>query len=85
MMRVMTNTRDSREEVNKMAATTMTPTQVAEKLAGKEKAQKVAKAFVRPFLRKNYARKAEAKNTSWILTPAQVKAVTEAYKKSHKA
>ena len=64
-----------------MATTTLTPTQVAEKLAGKENAQKVAKAFVRPFLRKNYARKVEAKNTSWALTPVQVKAVIEAYKK----
>ena len=59
---------------------TMTPSQLAEKLAGKENAAKVAKTFVRPFLRKNFTRKSEAMNTSWFLTPAQVKAVTDAWK-----
>ena len=59
---------------------TMTPTQLAAKLAGADNADKVAKTFVRPFLRKNFARKDEARGTSWTLNAAQVKAVTEAWK-----
>lgn len=64
-----------------MASTqTMTPTSLAASLAGKDNAAKVAKTFVRPYLRKNFARAKDAKGTSWTLTPAQVKAVREAYK-----
>ena len=64
---------------------TMTPNQLATKLAGKDNADKVAKAFVRPFLRRNFSRKADAKGSSWYLTPEQVKAVTAAWRKAHKA
>ena len=59
---------------------TITPTALAEKLAGKEQAEKVAKTFVRPYLRRNFARKDEARATSWALTPEMVKAVSDAYK-----
>jgi hypothetical protein len=59
---------------------TMTPTELAASLAGKDNAEKVAKTFVRPFLRRHFARKDDQRGTSWALTPEQVKAVTEAYK-----
>lgn len=61
-------------------STPMTPTALAAKLAGKDEAAKVAKTFVRPYLRKHFARAKDAKGTSWNLTTAQVKAVTDAYK-----
>jgi hypothetical protein len=60
---------------------TLTPTQLATKLAGADSSDRVAKAFVRPFLRRHFARAKDAKGTSWNLSAAQVKAVTEAYKK----
>ena len=64
-----------------MASTkTLTPTQLAESLAGKDSAGRIAKAFVRPYLRRHFARAKDAKGTSWNLTAAQVKAVSEAYK-----
>lgn len=62
---------------------TMTPNQLAEKLVGKENAEKVAKAFVRPFLRRNFTRGSEAKGSSWTLDAKQIKAVTDAWKKAH--
>jgi hypothetical protein len=55
----------------------LTPTQLAAELAGDDNATTVAKAFVRPFLRKNFTR--EVKGTAWYLTDDQVKAVREAY------
>ena len=58
----------------------MTANELAAKLAGAENAEKVGKTFVRPFLRRNFARKAEAKGTTWELTPDMVKDVTTAYK-----
>jgi hypothetical protein len=72
---------DTRKGVIDMADTTktLTPTQLATSLAGADNAAQVAKAFVRPFLRKNFARAKDAKGTSWYLTAAQVKAVKEAY------
>lgn len=63
----------------------MTPNQLAAKLAGADNAEKVGKTFVRPFLRRHFARKAEAKGTSWELTDDQIKAVTAAYKARTKA
>ena len=61
--------------------TTMTPTALATKLAGADNADRVAKAFVRPYLRRHFARAKDAKGTSWEMNPAQVKAVTAAWKK----
>jgi len=58
----------------------MTPTQLAASLAGPDNAAQVAKAFVRPYLRRHFARAKDAKGTSWYLTPAQVKAIREAFK-----
>lgn len=63
-----------------MAQEQLTPTSLAAKLAGKDNAEKVAKTFVRPYLRRHFARNADQKGTSWVLTPAQVKDVTAAYK-----
>ena len=60
---------------------TMTPTALATKLAGADSAERVAKAFVRPYLRRHFARAKDAKGTSWELSPAQVKAITAAWKK----
>jgi len=68
-----------------VAPKTMTPTELAISLAGKDSADRVAKAFVRPYLRRHFARAKDAKGTSWNLTPAQIKAVREAWKKSHTA
>lgn len=58
----------------------MTPNQLAAKLAGDTNSEKVGKAFVRPFLRKHYARDTSAKGTSWNLTDEQRDAVTAAFK-----
>lgn len=58
----------------------MTPTELATKLAGSDNAGKVAKTFVRPYLRKHYARGANAKGTSWKLTPKQAQEITKAFK-----
>ena len=63
----------------------LTPNQLAAKLAGADNAEKVGKTFVRPYLRKHFARNAESKGTSWDLTDEQVKAVTTAYKARTKA
>lgn len=63
-----------------MAASPITPTALAEKLGGKDGAAKLAKTFVRPYLRRHFARAKDAKGTSWNLSAAQVKAITEAYK-----
>jgi len=63
----------------------MTPSELAASLAGKDSADRVAKAFVRPYLRRHFARAKDAKGTSWNLTPAQVKAVKDAWKKRHAA
>jgi hypothetical protein len=59
---------------------TMTPTELATKLAGADNAEKVAKTFVRPYLRKHFARSSEARGTSWVCDADQIKAVTDAYK-----
>lgn len=63
----------------------MTPNQLAAKLAGSDNAEKVGKTFVRPFLRKHFARNEEQKGTSWELSTEQVKAVTDAWKARTKA
>ena len=59
---------------------TMTPTQLATKLAGADNAEKVAKTFVRPYLRKHFTRSSDSKGTSWVLNAAEIKAVSDAYK-----
>lgn len=61
-------------------AEVITPTSLAAKLAGKDNAEKVAKTFVRPYLRKHFARNDEQRGTSWALTAEQVKAISDAYK-----
>jgi hypothetical protein len=60
----------------------MTPNELAATLpgVGKENAEKVGKAFVRPYLRRHFARPAEAKGSSWTLDAEQVKAVRDAWK-----
>jgi len=58
----------------------MTPNELAAKLAGKDSAERIGKAFVRPMLRKHYAREASLKGSSWALTDEQVAAVTAAFK-----
>ncbi len=58
----------------------MTPNNLAAKLAGADEADRLGKAFVRPFLRRHYARDAELKGSAWTLTDEQVAAVTSAYK-----
>lgn len=60
--------------------TNMTPNQLAGKLAGDANAERIGKAFVRPFLRRHYARDASLKGSSWNLTDEQRDAVTAAYK-----
>ena len=58
----------------------LTPTQLAAELADTGEAADataLAKSFVRPYLRKHFAR--EVKGTAWYLTDDQVKAVREAY------
>jgi hypothetical protein len=62
----------------------VTPTQLATELAGKDNAEKVAKTFIRPFLRRQYKRDVETHGTSWFLDPSQVKAVKEAWNKRNK-
>lgn len=63
----------------KQATQPMSPTALAEKLAGKDEAAKVAKTFVRPFLRRHFARSEESRGTSWQVTPDQQKAVIDAW------
>jgi hypothetical protein len=58
----------------------VTPNQLAAKLAGSENAERVGKAFVRPFLRRHYTRDAALKGSAWNLTDEQRDAVTAAYK-----
>lgn len=60
--------------------TQMTPKELATKLVGSDDAEKFAKTFIRPYLRKHFARNDEQRGTSWTLTEEQVKAVTDAYK-----
>jgi hypothetical protein len=59
---------------------TVTPNQLAGKLAGDANAERIGKTFVRPFLRKNYTRDVAAKGHSWFLTDEQRDAVTAAYR-----
>ena len=59
---------------------TVTPNQLAAKLAGDANAERIGKTFVRPFLRRNYTRDASVKGQSWFLTDEQRDAVTAAYK-----
>jgi len=63
----------------------LTPNTLAAKLAGADNAEKIGKTFVRPYLRKHFARAESARGTSWTLTDEQVKAVTDAYKARTKA
>lgn len=58
----------------------MTPNQLAAKLAGSDNAERLGKAFVRPFLRKHYARDASLKGSSWNLTDEQRDAIVAAYR-----
>jgi len=58
----------------------MTPNQLAAKLAGDSDAERIGKAFVRPFLRRHYTRDATQKGSSWNLTDEQRDAVTACYK-----
>jgi hypothetical protein len=67
--------RNEREEVNNM-----TPNQLAAKLAGSDNAERIGKAFVRPFLRRHYARDDSLRGSSWNLTDEQIKLVTAAWK-----
>lgn len=59
---------------------TITPNQLAGKLAGEANAERIGKAFVRPFLRRHYTRDAASKGSSWYMTDEQIAAVTAAYK-----
>lgn len=61
-------------------STTVTPNDLAAKLAGASNREKVGKTFVRPFLRRYYARDAKVKGSSWFLTDEQIAAVTAAYR-----
>ncbi len=58
----------------------MTPNQLAAKLAGRDDSERIGKAFVRPFLRRHYARDDSLKGSSWTLTDEQTAAVTAAYR-----
>jgi hypothetical protein len=58
----------------------MTPNQLAATLAGTENAERVGKAFVRPFLRRNYTRDNALKGSSWDLSDEQIALVTSAWK-----
>jgi len=58
----------------------MTPNQLAAKLAGQENAERIGKAFVRPFLRKHFTRDVSLNGSSWNLTDEQIKLITDAYK-----
>lgn len=60
--------------------TTMTPNALAAKLAGTDNAERIGKAFVRPFLRRHFTRDASSKGSSWYMTDEQVAAVTAAFK-----
>ena len=62
----------------------MTPNQLAASLAGAENAERIGKAFVRPFLRRNYTRDASLRGTSWALTDEQRDSVTAAFKARQK-
>lgn len=59
----------------KASSKTMRPNALAKELGGK-----VDGKAVRAFLRGQFPRKAEDRNTSWELTAAQVKAVREHFK-----
>lgn len=57
----------------------MTPNQLAAKLGGTENAERLGKAFVRPFLRRHFTRDGALRGTSWNLTDEQVATVTAAW------
>ena len=57
----------------------MTPNALAAKFAGVENAERIGKAFVRPYLRKNFTRDATLNGSSWNLTAAQIAEVTAAW------
>lgn len=65
--------------MSKNKSATVTPNQLAERLAGAANREKIGKTFVRPFLRKHYARDAQVKGSGWLLSDEQVAAVTSAY------
>lgn len=67
-----------------MSNATLTPNALAASLAGSDNADRIGKAFVRPFLRRHYTRDAQVKGSSWNLTPEQIAAVTAAYKARQK-
>lgn len=60
--------------------TTMTPNQLAAKLAGAENADRIAKTVIRPFLRRTFPRAAELRGSAWILDAKQIKAVEDHWK-----
>jgi len=62
----------------------MTPNTLAAKLVGSDNAERIGKAFVRPFLRKHYARDGSLKGSSWNLTDEQVALVMAAWKARQK-
>lgn len=62
----------------------MTPNQLASKLAGADNAERIGKAFVRPYLRRYFTRDGSLRGTSWNLTDAQVAEVTAAWKAKQK-
>lgn len=57
-----------------MTATPITPKALAEEIG-------VDPKVLRGYLRKTFARPAEAKNTSWIITPEAAKAAREKFAK----
>lgn len=58
----------------------MTPNQLAAKLAGADNADRIGKAFVRPFLRRHFTRDSSMKGSSWNLSDEQIACVTAAWK-----
>lgn len=58
----------------------MTPNQLAAKQVGKDSADAHAKRFIRPFLRRHYAREAALSGSSWTLSKEQVAALDAAHK-----
>ena len=62
----------------------MTPNQLAAKLAGTDHAERIGKAFVRPYLRRNFTRDGALRGTSWDLSDSQIAEVTAAWKAKQK-
>lgn len=58
-----------------MAARTYTPTELAKELG-------ISPKVLRAYLRKEFARTAEAKNTSWVITTPVAKAARKAFAKN---